>query len=235
MPAGISYANVDPDSHLGLIREHVYFPIAQDDDYFSSASAGGSQAAMSIATSAAGDALLLSGQAAKPLFYGRRLQVTKTDASGTTLQVTVRFLCRRFGKFFYETIACTGSGTETVNGSRIVDEVISGSIVSITANAASDTLKYGVDDSWIGLKVPFSSYKDIGMVYRTAAGVPDAPGPKIRTDITSAMIKVRDAGIDLKTLYSAALAVTQTYLIEYRAGGSRAGAQSFNRAGYRFG
>ncbi len=140
MPLGIGHKNLDPHSGAGLFRELIHFPIAADANYFSSATQGGAQGTMSIATSVIGDALLLSTEAAKPLFYGRVPTITTVDASGTNLSITVRFVCRRFGHLFTQDITATGAGGgETVSGTRVVDEILSGKIVSISNNAASDT------------------------------------------------------------------------------------------------
>jgi hypothetical protein len=189
MALGLTHKNMDPNGFPSLIREDVLLPIAADVDYFSSATDGGAQGAKDISASVAGDSIFRSATGKRPLFYARRPTITTVDNSGTTLAVTVRLTCRRFGRTFTQDIvAAAGVGSQTVAGSRVCDEVVAAKIVSIAANAASDTLSIGFDDSWIGLHYPIKDLNSVCMVYKIAAGTPDANGPKKRTDLTAAMI-----------------------------------------------
>lgn len=231
MTVGIGHQNMDPTGFTGLVRETIHWPIAQDADYFTSATSGGAQGAFSIATSAVGDSVFLSAEAAKPLYYGRRPQATMTDASGTTLRVTVRITGKRFGRPVVQDIACVTSGT-AVSGTRVIDEVTSIKIISMTANAGSDELVVGLDSEWLGLRQPIKSKNDINMVYKVSTVTPDTAGPKTKSDITAAMVNVVDSAIDFKALYSAVIAVTHTYLVEYFSAG---GPASMLRVGKRLG
>lgn len=234
MPAGLSHKNMDPQGFMALVREDILLPIAADTNYFSSATDGGAQAAVNISASVAGDVVNLSATGKRPLFYGRLPTITTVEASGTALAVTVRLTCKRFGRMFYQDIAAlTGVGSQTVKGSRLVDEVTAMTILSISGNAASDTLAVGFDDSWLGLRAPFKSNASIKMVYKIAAGTPDANGPKMSSDVTAAMVKAnKDSGIDVNTLFSGAIAVTDRYLVEYIADGEPS---FFLRSGLRLG
>lgn len=216
MPVGISHQNLDPQSFLALMREQILLPIALDANYFSSATSGGAQGNFSLTSAVAGTPVFLSLEAAKPLYYARRPQITMTDASGSDLRVAVRIVGKRFGRTVVQDIdAGAVSGTAVV-GSRVIDEITSITIKSITSPAASDVLVVGFDDSWLGLQYPIKSKNDINMVYKIANGTPDATGPKTKADITAAMVNTLDAAIDVKTLFgSTAIAVTDRYLIEY--------------------
>jgi hypothetical protein len=234
MPLGISYDQVDKDSFLGLRREDVILPIALDIDYFSSASAGSTQGNFDCSASVAGTAVFLAAQAAKPLFYARRPSLTITDASGTTLVVKVRIVGRRFGELVVQDITSgtAVSGTPvTVSGTRVIDELVSATILSITANTTSDTLSVGIDGSFLGLMCPIRSYRDVKMIYKIDNGTPDSAGPLTTSDLSTTLVNVRDSAIDLKTLY-ATIAVTDRFLIEYVAANS--GKASYRRKGVRF-
>lgn len=232
MTVGIGHQNMDPTGHLALVRETIELPIAADTNYFSSATSGGAQGDFSLASSVVGDSVFLSTEAAKPLYYARRPQATMTDASGSTLRVTIQIVGKRFGKSITQTIDLTTSGT-AVQGTRVLDEITSVKIISLTANAASDVLIVGFDDSWLGLKQPIKSKNDINMVYKISSGTPDSAGPKTKSDLTAAMVNVQDAAIDVKALYGAtAIAVTDRYLVEYFSAGGDA---SMKRSGKRLG
>ncbi len=233
MALGISYQNVDKTSFLGLRRDHLLFPLAADTNYLSAATAGGAQAAVDISASVIGDAVNRSAQGIRPLIYGRRPTITTVDASGTNLSVTVRIVGRRFGRQVTQDITATGAGGgETVAGSRVIDETVSMSIVAISNNAASDTLAVGIDDSWLGLTAPFRAKSDLRMVMKAASGTPDATGTRYSADITAAMVNLKDSALDLNALFSATLAVTDQYIVEYEA--SAAGIETFDRKGLRF-
>jgi hypothetical protein len=215
MPVGIGHQNLDPQSFPAIVREDILLPVASIANAFSSATSGGAAGSFGItALTAPGTAVFLSSFAAKPLFYGRRLQATFTDAAANDLRMTLRITGKRFGRTVIDTIVLTATAT-AVNGSRVFDEVTSVVISAITSPGAGDSVVVGFDDSWIGLKSPIKSRNDINMVYKISAGTPDATGPKVKTDLTAAMVNTQDSAIDLKTLYSAALAVTDRYLIEY--------------------
>lgn len=216
---GIGLEQIDPNGFLALTREDILLPIATDDDYFTSATSGGTPGNFSVTSAVPGTAVFLSAQAAKPLFYGRRPQATMVDNTGGDLRMTLRITGRRFGRPVVQDISLTTSGT-AVQGSRVIDEIVDIKIVSITAPAASDTVRVGFDDSWIGLTRSILNKNSIKMIYKIANGTPDANGPKIRTDITAAMVEAKSSAIDVKTLFSAAIAVTDRYLIEYFANGN---------------
>ena len=231
MPVGIGHLNNDPQGFNSLTREDILLPIAQDANYFSSATSGGAQGNFDISASVAGTPVFLSVEAAKPLFYARRPQATMTDSSGSTLRVSLRITGRRFGRTVVQNIDLVTSGT-AVSGTRVIDEITSVVITSITANAASDVLVVGFDNAWLGLTKPIKNKNDINMVYKIAAGTPDAAGPKTKADLTAAMVNVADAAIDVNALYGAGIAVTDRYLIEYFANGFPAFLQ---RSGKRLG
>lgn len=232
MALGIGHQNCDPNGHLALVREEICLPIAQDADYFTSASDGGAQGNFDVSAASSGTTVFLSTTAAKPLFYARRLRAVMTDNSGSDLRVSIRVNGKRWGFPQSETLSMTESGT-AVFSTLMYDEVTSIKVVSITSPAASDVIAVGFDDSWLGLKQPISSRKDIKMVYKIANGTPDANGPKITSDITAAMVKVSTAGLDVKSLYSSsAIAVTDRYLIEYV---SKGGAAQWMPQGKRLG
>lgn len=233
MPIGITHKNFDPTSFPALVRETIEKPIASDTNYFSSATSGGAQGSFDISASTVGTTVFLSSEAARPLYYARRPQATMTDASGTTLRVTLRVTGKRFGRPVVQNIDLVASGT-AVQGTRVIDEITEVKIIAITANAASDVLIVGFDDSWLGLKQPIKSKNDINMVYKIANGTPDAAGPKMKGDLTAAMVNLQDAAIDVKTLYSSAIAVTDQYLIEYFSTGA-SGPDSVVRSGKRLG
>jgi hypothetical protein len=218
MVLGIGLEQVDMGGFLGLTRDDILLPIASDDDYFTSATSGGSPGNFSVTSAVPGTSVFLSAQAAKPLFYGRRPQATMVDNTGGDLRMTLRITGRRFGRTVIQDISLVASATAVV-GSRVIDEITDIKIISITAPAASDTVRVGFDDSWIGLQRPFKNRNSIKMVYKIANGTPDANGPKIRTDVTAAMVESKSSAIDVKTLFGAAIAVTDRYLVEYIANG----------------
>lgn len=233
MGLGLSHKNMDREGFMALVRDDIIYPLAADADYFSSATDGGSQAAVSITSAVVGDTINRSATGKKPLFYARRPTLTLTDASGTSLTLTVRLTCRRFGRTFTQDISSTGASSGTaVSGTRVCDEVVSIKIIEISNAAASDTAAIGFDGAWIGLRMPFASEKSFRMVHKIAAGTPDSGGPKTQANISADLVNVVDAAIDLSTLYSAVIAVTHHYLIEYIADGPTPG---FQRSGYRFG
>lgn len=209
---------LQPGYLQGALHDVIFiFPIASDDDYISSSSDAGSPAAFDCSASEGGDEVFRSAQGKKPFpGFGRLPQVTKTDASGTSLTVTVTVEGYRFGKFVSQDIACVASGTETVKGTKIIDEVSRVFIKSIENNTTSDTIKVGLDDSWLGLPFDIKSKDAIRSILKIAVGTPDANGPKINSDVTDAMVKLEafGSGIDVKTLYSGAIAVTQQYLMK---------------------
>jgi hypothetical protein len=200
-----------------LVVYSVEFPIAQDLDYFTSATDGGAQGNFSIASSVPGDAVFRSAQGKLPLgAEGRRLVLTKTDASGSTLTCSVAIEGYRFGKFQSEVVVMDTGGTQTSNSQKIYDEVTSLSIAEIANYAASDVLTVVVDDAWIGLPVPISSIDAIRSSFKIAAGTPAAGGPKVNSDVTAAMVKLENngSGLDVKALHSGAIAVTDRYLLK---------------------
>jgi hypothetical protein len=232
MPLGISHDQVDRDSFLGLQRELIELPVAASANYFSSASDGGAQAAVSITAATPGTVINRSAQGKRPLFYARRPQLTLVDAAGSSLAVTVRLVGRRFGKLVVQDISGTGSSTN--EGTRVIDELVSATIVAIANAAASDTAAIGFDGKWLGLKCPLRSRADVRMAYKIAAGTPDAAGPKVNADVTAAMVNLRDSALDVHALYGSTLiAVTDRYLLEYVAAGS--GNSFFVRKGARLG
>lgn len=236
MPLGISLDQIDKDSFLGLAREELVFPIAALANYFTSATAGGVQGNFVISAAVVGTDVFRSTQAAKPLYYARRPSLTITDASGVTLTCTVRVVGRRFGELVTQDIVAgtaVSATPVTSNGSRVIDEIISVTILAISNQAASDTLSIGVDDSWLGLMRPIRSFRDVKMVYKIAAATPSAAGPLQVTDMTSVLVNVRDSALDVKALHAAvAIAVTDRYLVEYIAAGSGRGFA--RRKGFRF-
>ena len=233
MALGIDFNNVDKSSFLGLIRDTVIYAPALDTNYFSAATDGGAQATIDISAAVAGTALNRSVSGKRPLMWGRRPTITSVDASGTNLSITVRLVGRRFGRQVTQDITATGAGGgETVEGTKIIDEMVSMTVVAISNKAASDTVAVGFDGKWIGLRAPFRSYKDIRLVMKNAGGTPDVDGAKYSASITSAMCKPQEGGFDLNALYSAVIAVTHIYDIEYEAAG--AGVFSFDRKGLRF-
>lgn len=235
MPLGISFNQIDKDSFLGLVREDFHWPLALDVDYFTAATEGGAQGNFDCSASVAGTAIFKSVQAAKPLYHARRPSLTITDAAGTTLACTVRVIGRRFGELVTQDIV---SGTAinatpvTSQGSKTIDEIVSMTILSITANAASDTLSVGFGGGFIGLKYPIRSWKDVKMVLKVATVTPDANGPKQSSDLSSTLVVAADSSIDLETLYSATIAVTHSYFIEYIA--AQPGKAFARRKGLRF-
>ena len=231
---GITFSQVDKDSFLGLEREDILLPVAADADYFSSATDGGAQAAVSITSAVAGTAINRSATGKRPLIYGRRPSITSVDNSGTNLSVTVRIKGKRFGDEVVQDITATGAGGgETVLGTKVVDEVTSITVIAISNAAASDTLSVGFDGRFLGLAKPIRAYTDVRMVFKIANGTPDAAGPKYTADFTSSIVKVADSSIDVYTLYSnTSVAVTDRYVVEYLAGAASKG--FFRRSGLRF-
>jgi hypothetical protein len=228
MPLGISYLNVDPTSYLALRSEEIIYPPAADDDYFATA------ASNVIAAAVAGDSLTLTTPAARPLFNARNITVTPVDASGSDLAVTLKITGRRFGFPVTESISVTG--TTLGRGTEIFDEVTSIVITSIANAAASDAIKVGFDNRWVGLKMPFNTYKDVKMVFKVAAGTPDIGGPKTGSDITAAMVNGQRGAINLYALYgNTNVAATDHYLIEVNQARGAKARPSWLPLGYRFG
>lgn len=235
MPSGLTYDNVDKDSFLGLKREVFMWPIALDVDYFSSATSGGAQGNFDCSASSAGTTVFKSLEAARPLYYARRPTLTITDASGTTLACVVRVVGRRFGEQVTQDIT---SGTAinatavTAQGSRAIDEVVSLTILSISGNTTSDTLSVGLSGKWLGLMHPIRSWKDVKMIQKISTVTPDSTGPRSSADLSSSLVTAVDSAVDIETLYSATIAVTHSYLVEYIAAGSGKGFA--RRKGLRF-
>lgn len=235
MPLGITYNQIDKDSFLGLAREDFHWPLALDVDYFSAATAGGAQGNFDISASVAGTSVFLSAQAAKPLYHARRPSISITDASGTSLTCTVRIVGRRFGELVTQDIvsAAAQSGTiVTTQGSKTIDEVVSVTILAIANNTTSDILSVGFGGGWLGLRMPIRSWKDVKMILKVATVTPDAAGPKISSDLSSSLVNAADASIDIETLYSATIAVTHSYFVEYNA--ASPGKGFARRKGLRF-
>jgi hypothetical protein len=85
---------------------------------------------------------------------GRNLIVTVTEAAGATLSGTVRVECyNQFRTRTYETFTIASSGTLT--GSKICTNLISVKAVSLTNEAAGDTISIGWGDK-VGLPFQFS-------------------------------------------------------------------------------
>lgn len=235
MPLGISYNQIDKDSFLGLVREDFHWPLALDVDYFSSATAGGAQGNFDCSASVAGTAGFLSAQAIKPLYHARRPSISITDASGTTLTCTVRIVGRRFGELVTQDIVSATAQSATVvttQGTKTIDELVSWTILAIANNTTSDVISVGFGGGFIGLRAPIRSWKDVKMVLKVSTVTPDANGPKQSSDLSSTLVDVKDASIDLETLYSATIAVTHSYFIEYIA--AQAGKGFARRKGLRF-
>jgi len=233
MPLGITHTVLDPLSGAALVRDDILLPIAADDDYFSSATAGGAQGGFVCAASVLGDSVLLSAQAARPLFYARVPSVTLTNAGGSlTPTATIRIEGKRFGKTVTQDVVCVAGSA--VSGTKLIDEITSAKFVAITNMEANDTIKIGVNDSWLGLRAPIKSYRSVKMILKVAAGTPDASGPKMTSDLSTTLVKGGlDSGINMKSLYSStAIAVTDRYLVEYSMDGAP---DFFPRTGKRLG
>ena len=233
MPSGLSHVNMDPQGFMALQRDFIAYQQPLTTNYFSSATAGGSAGNFSIATSVVGDSVFISDNAAFPLMAARRPQATMTDASGSDLRVTIRITGKRFGKTAVQDIACVASGT-AVEGTRVIDEITSIKIISITANAASDVLVVGFDGKWAGLLKPIKSFRDLNMVHRRVGTTADT-APKTKTTFTSAMVNVQDSAIDLNAIYggSAPILAADCYQVEYFANGQ--GPAFVERSGKRLG
>jgi hypothetical protein len=224
MALGISYRNVDKNSFLSIVRDDLFHPLAASTTFFVNA--------QTLNGLVVGTALTLTANAAAPMIYGRRPSITTFDNASSDLTCTVRVVGRRWGKQITQDIAATAGGTgATFTGTRILDEIVSATVVAVANNGASDTISVGFDDSWLGLVYPIRLKSDIRMVWRDVNGTPDNL-PKFNSDLTAAMLNLKDSAIDVKTLYSAAIAATHSYTIEYEAGG--AGIENFDRKGLRF-
>jgi hypothetical protein len=224
MPSGIGHMNMD--GFAALRRDFVILPIAALNTYVVNAA--------SVTSAVAGDALTRTTPGQRPLVYARRLNVIKTDASGSTLQVVLRIRGKRFGRDIEEIVSCVAAGTETVNGTRVYDEVTSVTILSITGAAASDTVSVGVDANWLGLQAPLRSKADFLGIHKIANGTPDATNGVIpKSVVTAAQIDTRDSAINVQSIYSAVIAVTDRYVIDYFAKGQNP--TNIARSGVKFG
>lgn len=224
MALGISYRNVDKNSFLSLVRDVIVHPVTTSTTFFANA--------VSISAASVGSTITLGANAAAPLMFARRPNIVVTDNASSDLSLTLRIVGRRFGKQITQDIAFTaGAGTTPISGTRVIDEIVSAKLIAIAANAASDTISIGFDDSWVGLMAPIRLKTDIRMVLRDVAGTPDTL-VKLQSDVTAAMVNLRDSAIDLKALYSSAVLTTHIYTVEYEAGG--AGIENWDRKGLRF-
>ncbi|MBL0320571.1 MAG: hypothetical protein IPP74_14945 [Alphaproteobacteria bacterium] len=209
MPLGISARNLDPSSTLALHREIILFPTAS--------SATEVVASADISASVAGDALTIAKTA--PFLYPRKLLFTRTDASGSNLAISVLVVGKRFGRTISETLTiASGSSAQTVKSTKIYDEVTSATIISIANNAASDTCSLGTDTLWLGLQKPIKSYKSVRHITIISAipTTPDATVSKVQADLSSSLVVGGlDSAIDVGTLFSTTIAITQGFVIDY--------------------
>lgn len=251
MPLGIVGSNISPQAFLKYRRETIDLPLAADVDYFSSATAGGAQAAMSIATAVAGTAVTLSAIAtAAPVRYGRLPTITLVDAAfASAITVVVRLEGRRFGRRVVQNITAVSVDTNplTVAGTVVIDELTSASIVSIVNNTTSDTLSIGFDGTRFGLMAPIRSVKSVKFLEKIVSGAPDANAGatagaagaiattgSIRAGAVlqvSTVVFTADSSLNLAALYNnVAVAATDRFIIEYVADG----ADEFNPRGKKY-
>lgn len=227
---GIIGSSFSPRSHERLTRERLFHPLAGDTDAFSSATDGGSQAAVDISAAAAGDAVERSALGKKSLATARVPSITTVDDSGTDLSVTVKLVGRRFGARVEQSITATGAGGgETVSGTKAIDELTSATITAIANEAASDTLAIGFDGKRIALQKPIKSVKSVKRLEKIAwddtndvslRSVTGANTIATATLQSSTYIRVADSTIDVYTLYSnTAISANDVYEIEYIADG----------------
>lgn len=225
MPGSILKPGALQDQVIDFIVE---LPIAQNATYISSATDGGGAGSFSVTAAVGGTEVFRSAAGKKPLpGYARNVILTKTDAAGTDLRMTVTVQGFRRGRFQQEDIDLNAaSASQIVSSVKCYDEISRIFIKSILAAAASDTLGVGVGGStanlgFIGLPCDISSKDAIRSVLKIAAGTPDATGPKINSDITDAMVMTEKFGsaLDLATLYGANIAVTDRYLVKVIANG----------------
>lgn len=206
MPLGIGHKNLDPQGFAALRRE-VLYSVAADDDFY--------VASTSIAAATVGTALTVTTNGAKAAMHAFLPAIAVTDNSGTNLTCSVLIVGRRFGRRVEQTIVNPGgAGTTTTDGSLVIDEMVSATIVAIANNAASDTIKIGFQGKRLGLSAPIASVESVRMVLRDNNGTVDA-APKLSADFSSTNVKVADSSIDLNNLYSAAFDANDRYLVEY--------------------
>lgn len=239
MTLGIVTKNLSPNSFLRHVREEISLPLIATTNYFSSATSGGAAGSMSIAASASGDAVLLSAAAAMPVRYGRLPTITLTDAAfGSAIVLTVRITGKRFGKTVVQDITATSVDTNplTVAGTRVLDEVTSAKIVSVTNNTTSDTLQLGFDGTRLGLAHEVSTVKALRLVEKIVSGATNANGQAtagaagaVSSNGTlragsvvksSSVLFTADSSIDVNALYATTVASTDRYIVEYYAGGA---------------
>jgi hypothetical protein len=220
MPGGILKPAALQDQIFDFM---VVLPLIQNASYISSASDGGSQGSFSVTSAVGGTEVFRSATGKKPLpGYARNVILTKTDAAGTDLRMTVTVQGFRMGRFQQEDVDLNAaSASQIVSSVKCYDEVSKVFIKSILAAAASDFLNVGFGGStanlgFIGLPCDISNKDAIRSVLKIAAGTPDPAGPKINSDITDAMVMTEKFGsaLDLATLYGANIAVTDRYLIK---------------------
>jgi hypothetical protein len=221
MPIGIVTSNTSPQSFLRLEREWIVFPLAASTNYFSAASSGGASATFSITSAVAGTAIPLSAPGGRPLRHARRPVVTITDAASADLACTVRVIGKRFGVFVTQDFVLAAGGTAAITGTRVLDEVTSAFVVSISGAAASDTVAIGFDAKRIGLSKPIRNVKSVKLVEKIASSTPSSANIRAGSEVQIAAVTgVQTASIDVSTatMFSADIVATDIYYVEYLAG-----------------
>lgn len=228
MALGITGKQVSPQAFLNLEREWILYPAAADANYFSSATDGGSQGNFDISAAAVGTAVFLSVGGKRPLRVPRAPTLTVTDASGSTLTCTVRIVGKRFGRIVTQDLVMVSSGT-LVEGSTVIDEMTSATIIAIANNAASDVLVIGTSAVRLGLLKPIKSVKSVKLVEKLLAGAPDTGDSTTTQGIrhgstvqTSSVVFVADSSIKVAAtgmFTGGTEAATDIYCVEYVADG----------------
>lgn len=214
MPLGIGLKNLDQNGLLIHEKETILCPRASSATLFLNA--------MDISASVNGATITIASTV--PLPVPRKILMTRTDASGSNLAVTVNIVGRRFGRRVTENLTiASGSGAQTVTSANVYDEITSATIASIANNAASDTLSLGTDTLWVGLHKPIKSYKSIRLV-QIITSIDSSPvataAAKTQADLsTTLVLGGLNSAIDVGTLFSTTLAATQAFVIEYAADG----------------
>lgn len=210
-----------------IVRETFTFPIALNVAYV--------VASVDPGTLVVGTAMTLAtpALAGKPLRHARLPTLTITDnAFGSALTVKVRIVGRRFGKRVTQDITVTSTNTAatTVAGTKVVDCIISVTPLTITNAAASDNCSVGLDGKLLGLRRRLRSVKDVKKLFKVSTATPDSGGCVVMTTLqASAVVDVANSAINVYAAYgSTAIAVTDTYEVEYVPGG----AEQYEPSGY---
>jgi len=155
---------------------------------------------------------IVAAQLGKLQRRARRLSVTATDASGTSLSITLVCVGFRNGYPVTDTITATGATSGTaVNGTKYFDEVVSVTPAAISNAASGDAVTVGIDALAFGLVRRIKAVNSVKSIVNVSTVTEAAP-----VAISSTTIDVANFAFVLPT---GSLATSDDWTIQYIADG----------------